>query len=91
MSNNTTLGYKKVFGIIMPDWVTEKMIRTAVGCGLSVVVMVFVLILVISPKKEDIAMMESELKVQMSNLESLRKSQSGIERMSNDLSEKVRT
>lgn len=88
MAETTTLGYKKIFGILLPSWATERMVRLVAGGILSIVVIFFVLILVINPKKEELLQAQSKLKADDSALVELKKSQSGIERIDDDLSAK---
>lgn len=85
MAEEKIFGYKKIFGIILPDWVTEKMIRNVAWSTLSVVAMLFVLVLVISPRKSDIKSLELSLATDTTNLELLKKSRDGVERMGNEL------
>jgi len=86
MSNNEPIGYKRIFGIILPSWVTEKMVRLFVAEMLCVVAMLFVLILLIRPKYEQISKLEDKLKNDKLALQNLRQSNDGISNMNSVLS-----
>jgi len=87
MPQNKIVGYKNMFGFVLPDWVDESLIRTIVTFMLSVVVMMSVLIFVTWPKFDDITVLKSTLKNDTTSLASLQSSQVGL----NTLSEQIST
>lgn len=87
MLENNSLGYKKIFGIILPDWITEKMVKNTLLGVLSMVVMSVLLTLVIFPKKEEIKILEDKLNTENEKLVSLTKSNEGINVFENILTE----
>lgn len=87
MAENKIIGYKRVFGFVVPDWVSERLIRNIVASMLSVVVMLFVLILVIWPKFATVRIKDAELKASKQDLEVLRSSGQGLDKLKTDLPE----
>ena len=87
MVETNKLGYKRIFGIILPEGVTDGMVRMVVGAIMTLVVMVFVLLLVVNPKKQDILGMQSKLEEGVKFLETLKRSRDGLDGLNVDLSE----
>lgn len=87
MADNKIVGYKKIFGIILPDWVTEKMIKFFAFGVLVVVVMALVLVLVVNPKKDQIKTLTLKAESDQDVLDALRVSKNGLDKLENDLSE----
>ncbi len=85
MSDTRIVGYKKMFGFILPDWITEKMIKIFIFGLLTCLIEVFVYIFVINPKFADIKNMENNLQADKTELDSLKKSLDGINKMQDDL------
>lgn len=87
MASNKIVGYKKIFGFILPDWVSEKMIRSVAAGLLTAVVMMLVLIFVIWPNYDVLEARVRVLETSRKDLETLRSSDQGLERIKIDLPE----
>lgn len=85
MAETKIIGYKKLFGLVLPDWVDEKMIKLFAFSLLSVTAMALVLIFMVQPKMNDIQTKKSELKSARLALDSLNNSRQGISRLQSDL------
>lgn len=85
MAASQILGYKKIFGLVLPEWVNEKLIRNFVLGVLGVAVMFLLLIFVIWPNFGAIRTRESELERSKDSLETLQNSKTGMERLRSDL------
>lgn len=85
MAENKIIGYKRIFGFVLPDWVSESMIRNVMAGLLSSAVMLLVLIFVIWPNLNTVATRSSQLSVDKANLETLKSSSQGLERLKTDL------
>lgn len=86
MSETRIIGYKKIFGFILPDWVSERMIKTFIFGLLTSMVMFLVFIFVINPKFSEIAELEQELETNKEELGVLKQSKDGINRFQESLS-----
>lgn len=86
MAENKIIGYKRIFGFVLPDWVSEVMIRNVIAGLLSSAVMFLVLIFVIWPNLDTVATRNSQLSADRGNLETLKSSSQGLERLKTDLS-----
>jgi len=73
------VGYKKVFGFILPEWVDEKTVNKFVGYVLVSLVMVFTLLLLVKPNMENAKKLESQYKTESSRLESMRNSKKSLD------------
>jgi len=87
MADNKIIGYKKIFGFVLPDWVDEGLIRMLVTFLLSAMVMLFVLIFVIWPKFASIGDLKSSLTSKQDNLESLKSSKEGFDKLNEEIPE----
>ncbi len=85
MSEIKIVGYKKMFGLILPDWITEKMIKTFVFGLFTCVVMILVYIFVVNPKFGEIKQLQKTLGDSKAELSSLKSSLTGINKMESDL------
>lgn len=86
MSETKIVGYKKIFGLVLPDWVNEEVIRRGVAGLLCSVVMLLVLIFVVWPNFDTIISKNVELNKAKKDLEVLRSSSQGLERIKTELS-----
>lgn len=86
MATSKISGYKKVFGFVLPDWVDEKVLRMAIGYVLVSVVMMFVLLLVVNPNKDNVDSLEARLKTESGRLETMRESKRSLDRLIQDVS-----
>lgn len=87
MAENKIVGYKNIFGFVLPDWVDERTVRSSVTFLLSSVAMLFVLIFVIWPKFSTISEMMVSLKSGEEALNSLKNSNAGFDRLSEQIPE----
>jgi hypothetical protein len=87
MAESKIIGYKKIFGFVMPDWVNESVVKNLVIGLLSMVAMLMVLILSVWPNLGVVKSKEAELKSNKDALALLKKSKSGLDRLAADLSE----
>jgi len=87
MAESKIIGYKKIFGLVMPDWVSESVVKNIVIGLLSVVAMLMVLILSVWPNLGVIKSKEIELKSGQDALALLKKSKDGMDRLVSDLTE----
>lgn len=87
MAENKIIGYKNIFGFILPDWVDEGIIRLLVTFLLSLVAMFFVLIFIIWPKLSTISEMKSSLKTGEEALNSLKNSKVGFDQLNEQIPE----
>lgn len=87
MADHKIIGYKKIFGFILPDWVDESLIRLTVTLLLSSAVMLFVLVFVVWPKFSEITSMKATLKAQEESLASLKNSKTGFDKLSEQIPE----
>ncbi len=82
---NKIVGYKKIFGLVMPDWVDEGAIRNLISFMLVTIVMLGVLILVVNPNKGTLNGLKSLIKSSGERLDLLRESSSGLEQLGNEV------
>lgn len=87
MAENKIIGYKNIFGFVLPDWVDEGTIRMIVTFLLSAVVMFFVLIFVIWPKYETVNTLKITAAGKQTALESLKSSKEGFDRLNEQIPE----
>lgn len=87
MPDTKIIGYKKLFGLILPDWVSERMMRMMISGLLSSLVMLLVLILVVKPRYDELADLRATLARETANLNALTNSRNGILSLENDLTE----
>jgi len=87
MATNKIIGYKNIFGFVLPDWVDEGTIRLVITFLLSSVTILFVLIFVIWPKMDDIATLKNTLKNNQASLDSLKNSKIGFDEINNKIPE----
>jgi|GEM_PF-1699853 hypothetical protein len=87
MASEKIVGYKNIFGFVLPDWVDESLIRLIVSFLLSSAVMFFVLIFLIWPKFDDIKSLKASLSTKMVQLEALRDSKAGFDKLSDEVAE----
>lgn len=85
MAENKIVGYKRIFGFVLPDWVSEKIIKNIIAGLVSSAVMLFVLIFVIWPNFETVAKRAAVLKKSQTDLQLLKSSSQGLERLKTDL------
>lgn len=89
MSSSKIVGYKKVFGFIMPNWIDENAIQKYLYGFLAFVMMWIVLILFIWPRKETLVRMEKDIQVSEARLASLRESKTSLESLDSNIEESV--
>lgn len=87
MAESKIVGYKNIFGFVLPDWVDEATIRMMVTFLLSSAVMFFVLIFVIWPKFADISKLRASLLAKQTQLNSLLTSKSGFDKLNEQIPE----
>lgn len=87
MAENKIIGYKNIFGFILPDWVDERTVQLLVSLLLSSAAMLFVLIFVIWPKFSVISEMKASLKSNEESLISLKNSKTGFDKLGEQISE----
>ena len=63
MAENKIVGYKNIFGFVLPDWVDEGLIRLFVTILFSSAAMLFVLIFIVWPRFAVISELNGSLKV----------------------------
>lgn len=88
MAETKIVGYKKMFGMVLPDWVDERTIKLSAYALLSVAVMFLVLIFVIWPTQTTINTKKSELRSITGALAALKASKEGIDKVQSQLSTK---
>ena len=87
MADTKIVGYKNIFGFVLPDWVDEGTIRLFVTVLLASATMLFVLILVIWPKFSIISELKSSLKTGEEKLALLRESKLGLDQLGDKIPE----
>ena len=87
MAESKIVGYKKIFGFVLPDWVDESVIRQFVMFLLMMVAMLFVLLFLIWPKFDEIKKLNSTLSLKQDELKSLKTSKSGFDEISETIPE----
>jgi hypothetical protein len=87
MAENKIVGYKNIFGFVLPDWVDEATIKLLVSSLLSVAAMLFVLIFFVWPKFTTINELGATLKTKESTLTSLKGSKLGFDKLSQQIPE----
>lgn len=87
MADIKIVGYKKMFGLILPDWISEKMMKAFVIGVLTVAIELLVFLLVIKPKLEDIKVLKKKLSDSEKSLVSLKQSRDGINKQKEVLGE----
>ncbi len=85
MAENKIVGYKNIFGFVLPDWVDEETIRLFVTFLLSSVAMLFVLVFVIWPKFSTIATLKATLDKENASLAALKSSKTGFDQLNNQI------
>ncbi len=89
MAENKIIGYKNIFGFVLPDWVDEGTIRLLVTFLLSAAAMLFVLIFFIWPRFDDLALKRTELSKGQEKLASLKNSKQGFDKLSEQIPEET--
>lgn len=87
MAESKIVGYKNIFGFVLPDWVDESLIRMVVMFLLSATVMLFVLIFVIWPKFDTVKTLKASLTAKETQLESLKTSKTGFDKLNEQIPE----
>lgn len=87
MPENKIIGYKKMFGLVLPDWVNEKQINMAIGYVLVSVVMLFVMILVIQPNNDRIKTNRKAYDAELAKLTNLQTSKKSLDNLSSNINE----
>jgi hypothetical protein len=87
MANSKIVGYKNIFGFVLPDWVDEATIKLLVTFLLSAAAMLFVLIIVVWPKFETIETLKVSLANKLETLGSLKSSKSGLDKLNEQIPE----
>ncbi|KKT49435.1 MAG: hypothetical protein UW41_C0006G0003 [Candidatus Collierbacteria bacterium GW2011_GWC2_44_18] len=87
MPENKLIGYKRVFGFVLPDWISEKMVKNTVYGLLVLAAMLLVLVFVIWPNLSLVQSREASLTTSKSALEILKKSKSSLDRLASDISD----
>ncbi len=86
MAESKIIGYKKMFGFVLPDWVDEGVVRRTALSLLSLAMMLLVLIFFIWPNYGEITRLKTELAGSKSALADLKNSEGGLERVNTQLS-----
>lgn len=87
MADNKIVGYKNIFGFVLPDWVDEGTVRLLVTYLLLSAAMFFVLIFIIWPKTSTISELKSSLKTEEVALDSLKNSKMGYDQLGEQIPE----
>lgn len=87
MAEAKIVGYKKIFGLILPDWVNEKMMNLFLGGIFSIFLMLMLSVFYIRPMYDEIKKYEAELETEQDSLENLKQSKTSIDRLKTELSE----
>jgi len=87
MAENKIVGYKNIFGFVLPDWVDEGTIRTMATFLLASAVMLFVLIFAVWPKFESVNLLRSRVEAKQIDLESLKNSKAGFDKLNDQIPE----
>lgn len=90
MTESKIIGYKKIFGFVMPDWVNESVVKNLVIGLLAMVAMLMVLILSVWPNLGVMKSKEIELKSNRDSLALLKESKTGLDRLADLSSETER-
>lgn len=91
MAENKIIGYKNIFGFVLPDWVDEGLIRMIITFLLSSVVMLFVLVFVIWPKFDSINNLKATLAEKEEQLVSLKSSKGGFDKLNEQILENTQS
>ncbi|HOX95895.1 MAG TPA: hypothetical protein PLI45_00725 [Candidatus Woesebacteria bacterium] len=89
MAQNKIVGYKNIFGFVLPDWVDESLIRMIVTVLMLSVVMLFVLFFVVWPKLDSVEELRSTLKEETASLSLLKSSQEGFNKLNEQIPENL--
>lgn len=84
---NKIIGYKKIFGFVLPDWIDENLINRMVMLAAAGVVMAGVLVLFVNPKADELNTDKVKLAQFRKRYENLKDSKSGLDQIGKDLSE----
>ncbi len=87
MADSRIVGYKKIFGLVLPDWVNEAIIRNFVLAALSIAVMFLLLIFLVWPNFGVVKTRDEELGKSRQALELLKNSKAGLDSLRSDLTE----
>lgn len=91
MAEVKIVGYKKIFGLILPDWVSEKMMKLFVGGLLSILFMLVLAVFYVRPMYDGVKILENSLASEEKALKSLRESKSGIDKLREELTDQEQT
>ncbi|NCP47308.1 hypothetical protein COT86_00070 [Candidatus Collierbacteria bacterium CG10_big_fil_rev_8_21_14_0_10_43_36] len=86
MPESKLLGYKSVFGFVLPDWVSEKMVKNTIYGLLVLAAMFLTLIFVVWPNLTLAQSRQASLIASKSSLEILKKSKTSLDRLASDIS-----
>lgn len=87
MAEIKIVGYKKIFGLILPDWISEKMMKLFVGGLLGVLFMLIMAVFYVRPMYDSVKTLETSLRSEEKALSSLKESKLGIDRLREELTE----
>jgi len=87
MAENKIVGYKNIFGFVLPDWVDEGLIRLFVTILFSSAAMLFVLIFIVWPRFAVISELNGSLKVGEETLSLLKESKVGFDGLNSKIPE----
>ncbi len=87
MADSRIVGYKKIFGLVLPDWVNESVIRNFVLAALSIAVMFLLLIFIVWPNFAVVKAKEEEVVKSTDALELLKNSKAGLDSLRSDLTQ----
>ncbi len=87
MAESKIIGYKKIFGFVLPDWVDERTMRMAVTGLLSLAAMLIVLIFFVWPNLEVIRVKQNELTTNKNALAVLKSSKEGLDKVNTQLTD----
>lgn len=85
MSENKIIGYKKIFGFVLPDFVDERIIKMVAMGLLAITSMLLVLILFIWPQMSVLKSKKAELVSSQGDLDNLKSSKNSLDQLSNKI------
>lgn len=79
MPENNLIGYKKVFGLVLPEWVDERQLNLTLGVIVVSLIMYFISFLVINPNKQTLDKNIQTLKTEQDSLVKIQEAWTSIE------------
>lgn len=87
MADSKIVGYKRMFGFILPDWVDERTVNMTVGYLMVGLVMVFALLLFINPQSDEVRKLEVEYERDSTRLEAMTESRDNMNQLIQQVSQ----